>query len=66
MKKISFYVCYRAENALDTIRMIAIAQTSMVGLLTGPTVDSSDARSLDSKIYSKPKVMYCLILRTSN
>ena len=32
---------------MDTIRMIVYrAETAMVGLITGPTVDSSDARRL--------------------
>jgi hypothetical protein len=35
------------KRLMDTIRMIAYrAETAMVGLITGPTVDSSDARSL--------------------
>ncbi len=35
------------KRLMDTIRMIAYrAETAMVGLITGPTVDSSDARRL--------------------
>lgn len=35
------------KRLMDTIRMIAYrAETAMVGLVTGPTVDSSDARCL--------------------
>jgi hypothetical protein len=35
------------KRLMDTIRMIAYrAETAMVGLITGPTVDSSDARCL--------------------
>jgi transposase len=35
------------KRLMDTIRMIVYrAETAMVGLITGPTVDSSDARSL--------------------
>jgi len=35
------------KRLMDTIRMIAYrAETAMVGLLTGPTVDTSDARRL--------------------
>ena len=35
------------KRLMDTIRMIAYrAETAMVGLITGPTVDSPDARSL--------------------
>jgi transposase len=35
------------KRLMDTIRMIVYrAETAMVGILTGPTVDSSDARSL--------------------
>ncbi len=35
------------KRLMDTVRMIAYrAETAMVGLLTGPTVNSSDARSL--------------------
>jgi hypothetical protein len=40
------------KRLMDTIRMIAYrAETSMVGLLTGPTVDSSDARSLLQNLF---------------
>jgi hypothetical protein len=35
------------KRLMDTIRMIAYrAETAMVGLITGPTVDSPDARRL--------------------
>jgi len=35
------------KRLMDTIRMIVYrAETARVGLITGPTVDSSDARSL--------------------
>ncbi len=37
---------------MDTIRMIAYrAETAMVGLITGPTVNSSDARSLLQNLF---------------
>ena len=37
---------------MDTIRMIAYrAETAMVGLITGPTVDSSDARGLLQNLF---------------
>ena len=40
------------KRLMDTIRMIAYrAETAMVGLLTGPTVDSPDARSLLQNLF---------------
>jgi len=40
------------KRLMDTIRMIAYrAETAMVGLITGPTVDSSDARSLLQNLF---------------
>lgn len=41
------------KRLMDTIRMIAYrAETAMVGLLTGPTVDSSDARRLLQDLFT--------------
>ena len=41
------------KRLMDTIRMIAYrAETAMVGLVTGPTVDSSDARRLLQDLFS--------------
>jgi hypothetical protein len=40
------------KRLMDTIRMIAYrAETAMAGLITGPTVDSSDARSLLQNLF---------------
>jgi len=40
------------KRLMDTIRMIAYrAETAMVGLITGPTVDSSDARRLLQNLF---------------
>ena len=40
------------KRLMDTIRMLAYrAETSMVGLLTGPTVDSSEARNLLQNLF---------------
>jgi transposase len=40
------------KRLMDTIRMIAYrAETAMVGLITGPTVDSSDARGLLQNLF---------------
>jgi hypothetical protein len=40
------------KRLMDTIRMIAYrAETAMVGLITGPTVDSSDARTLLQNLF---------------
>jgi hypothetical protein len=40
------------KRLMDTIRMIAYrAETAMVGLLTGPTVDSPDARNLLQNLF---------------
>jgi hypothetical protein len=40
------------KRLMDTIRMIAYrAETAMVGLITGPTVDSSDARCLLQNLF---------------
>jgi hypothetical protein len=40
------------KRLMDTIRMIAYrAETSMIGLITGPTVDSSDARALLQNLF---------------
>jgi hypothetical protein len=41
------------KRLMDTVRMIAYrAETAMVGLITGPTVDSSDARRLLQDLFS--------------
>jgi len=40
------------KRLMDTIRMVAYrAETAMVGLMTGPTVDSSDARCLLQNLF---------------
>ncbi|RZB33758.1 MAG: hypothetical protein SRB2_03869 [Desulfobacteraceae bacterium Eth-SRB2] len=40
------------KRLMDTIRMIAYrAETAMVGLITGPAVDSSDARRLLQNLF---------------
>jgi len=41
-----------SKRLMDTIRMIAYrAETAMIGLITGPTVDSSDARRLFQDLF---------------